>query len=86
MPTIDDVDIVLQRVAILAMLYYPEIHFDEPHHKLDADVDWCLAGLRELPGPVRAELHDLVARTIVDPTARRQELCTVLYALGPTGA
>lgn len=79
----DRVDDTLQRVGLAALIYYPELHVDEPEYAVADDAEWCLEPLNGLPAGQLESLRDTVARTIVDPTAHRSALFTALRALVP---
>lgn len=79
----DSVDDTLQRVGLVALMYYPEIHADEPDYAIDTDVDWCLEPLVALPDHELKPLRDAISRTIVDPTTHRADLFKALQALVP---
>ena len=81
----DRVDDTLQRVGLAALIYYPELHVDEPEYAVADDVDWCLEPLNCLPAGQLESLRDVVGRTIVDPTAHRAGLFAALRALVPDG-
>lgn len=65
-------DVVNQRVAFFAFLYYPEVHINEPDYSLTDDVAFCLEPLTELTASQRDELRHLIAQAIIDPTAYRE--------------
>ncbi len=71
-----------QRVAFSAFAYYPEIHADEIAFDLQQEISWCL---EPAAGQFADEdthlLRDLVARTIIDPTAYREVLNDTLDSL-----
>lgn len=77
----DKVDDALQRVALAAFIYYPEVHLENPDYRVDHDVDWCMRPLTELSTDARARLSALIGRAIVDPSAHRQEAFTALTLL-----
>ncbi|WP_193597872.1 MULTISPECIES: hypothetical protein [Microbacterium] len=78
---LEDADLLLQRVATIAIMYYPGLPADAPEYKLDDDIDWCLD--ETPPGDVSAELRDLIGRTVVDPTAHREALTALVYGKVP---
>jgi len=78
---LEDADLLLQRVATIAIMYYPGLPADAPEYKLSDDVDWCLNDTAE--AEVTDELRALIGRTIVDPTAHREALTDHVYALVP---
>ena len=50
MPTKEDIDDVLQRIAIAALAYHPDIPTTHPpEYQLADDVIWCLQPLTGLP-------------------------------------
>lgn len=75
------VDAALQRVSLLAFLYYPEIHVDEPNYSLSDDVDFCMEPLNALDDTDLAELRQLTGRAIIDPSEYREEVFAALTAL-----
>lgn len=78
------VDDAVQRVALAAFIYYPEVHLEEPGYRIDQDVDWCMQPLAALSGDLRTRLRELIRRAIVDPSRHRQEAFAALTALhGP---
>ncbi|WP_460798756.1 hypothetical protein [Microbacterium sp. GXF0217] len=81
---LDDADLLLQKIATIAIMYYRELPADSPEYQLNDDIDWCLDGI-ELD-PQDAELRDLIGRTIVDPTSHREALTEYVYALVPGAA
>lgn len=83
MITRDNADDTLQRVGLVSLMYYPEIHVDEPDYELTNDIDWCAEPLAGLPGRQRDSLRELIGRTIVDPTAHRSALFGELLRLAP---
>lgn len=80
MVTQESADLSLQRIALTALLYYPDITVDDPTYQLEAEVEWCL---QELEPADRDLLRELVERTITDPTGHRAELFTRLMDLTP---
>ncbi|ALJ21447.1 hypothetical protein [Microbacterium sp. No. 7] len=77
----DSVDDALQRVALAAFIYYPDVRLDEPSYDIGRDVAWCLQPLADLPREERERFGDLVGWAITDPTAHRQETIAALSAL-----
>ncbi|KXC04952.1 hypothetical protein ACFUTX_04895 [Microbacterium sp. NPDC057407] len=77
----EHVDAVLEHVAVLAFLYYPDIEVDDPTYHLGEDIEWCMARLGDVSDVERARMRVLVARAIIDPTATREELFTALAEL-----
>ena len=82
---LEQADTILQRVGILAMMYYPDIHTDDPSFDLATEVDWCLA---DATADVEAfeQLRGLISGTILDPTATRHQLTARVYGLVPDAA
>lgn len=74
MPAQDDIDDMLQRVAMAAIAYYPEVATDEPGYRLEADVAWCLSVLPDLAPAALTQLQEVVGQAITDPTRYRQAL------------
>lgn len=74
---LDDADALLQRVATIAIMYYPTLPADSPEYQLKDDIDWCLDDLRA--EDVTSELRDLIGRTVVDPTGHREALTAFVY-------
>jgi hypothetical protein len=83
MTTHDQVDDTLQRVGLAALMYYPEIHVEEPDYTVDTDVDWCLEPLSALPAEQLQTLRDVIGRTIVNPTEHRATVFQALQDLLP---
>ena len=83
MPTKEDVDDVLQRVAIAALAYYPDVATDEPGYQLADDVTWCLEPLTGLEQQHTERLELLIGQTITDPTQYRQDLFGAVLELIP---
>lgn len=78
----EQADEVVQRTATLAILYYPEIHADEPGFTIATDIAWALEGAGEL-GEAADAVRDAIARTIIDPTLHRESLTELVYGLVP---
>lgn len=75
---------VIERVGLAAVMYYPEIHVDDAAYNLIEQAAWCLEPVAEgLPEDTRVALRELIARTIIDPTKHRQETFDVLMELQP---
>jgi hypothetical protein len=77
----DNVDAVLQRVALLSFLYYPEIQVDEPDYELASDIGFCMEPLADLDEPIRDQLRNLIGRAIIDPSEYREQIFAVLSEL-----
>lgn len=75
---LEQADSILQRVGILAVMYYPDIHTDDPGFDLATEVAWCLA---DATADVEdfEQLRSLISGTILDPTAHRQQLTARVY-------
>jgi hypothetical protein len=78
---IDDADTLLQRVATIAIMYYPGLPADAPDYKLGDDIEWCVKDTA--PGEVTDQLRTLIGHTVIDPTAYREALTEHVYALVP---
>ena len=78
-------DVALQRVSLLAFLYYPEIHVDEPEYSLNEDLDFCMEPLAELGEEDRKDVRQLFGRAIIDPSAYREEVFMRLTELTEPG-
>lgn len=76
-------DDLVQKAAVMAVMYYPEIQADDPEYKLSTDVAWCLEDAGEIADEERDALTDLIARLIIDPTSHREALCEYVYGLVP---
>lgn len=83
MPSREAIDDVLQRVGLVSISYYPEIHVDEPGYTVDVDVDWCVEPLTDLSVEQLRVVREAVGRTIIDPTAHRTALVQALLELAP---
>lgn len=83
MITQEAADLTLQRIALTALLYYPEITVDDPSYQLEDEVDWCIESLGSSD---REMLRDLVVRTVVNPTEYRTRLFSRLMEMAPDGA
>ena len=82
----DTADEVVQKVSMLALVYYPEIHADDPEYSLQEDVAFVLDDVTSIGDGDRAALEDLISRVIIDPTAHREALCAYVYGLVPDDA
>lgn len=72
---------IMQRAGAAAVIYYPELIVDEPGFDLRLEVDWVLEDAGEVEEQDEAVLRDAIARTIIDPTAHRARLSSVLDVL-----
>lgn len=72
---------IAQRAGAAAITYYPEIHADELGFSLSSEIDWCLEDVTGLDEEDVEILRDAIARTIIDPSAHRSTLNTVLDVL-----
>lgn len=77
----DGVDDAVQRVGLVALMYYPEIHVEEPTYDIQQDVDWCVEPLSDLPADLLAELRVSIGRAITNPTGHREEVFHALLDL-----
>jgi len=83
MITRENVNDALQRVGLVAMMYYPEIQVDDPKYRLSDDVTWCLEPFGAVSDAARASLTELVGLAVVDPTANRSALFAAVMDLAP---
>lgn len=83
MITRENANDVLQRVGLVAMMYYPEVQVDDPDYRLSDDVTWCLEPLGAVPDAARASLTELVGLAVVDPTTNRSALFAAVMNLAP---
>jgi hypothetical protein len=83
MPNRASVDDVLQRVGFTALMYYPEIHVDEPGYTVDGDVEWCLEPLTGLTDEQRDSLRKAAGLVITNPTAHRAAFFQEMLDLAP---
>lgn len=83
MPDREAIDSTLERIGVAAMAYYPEVQIDEPAYQLSNDVEWCLEPLHGLEAATVANLRDVIARVIVNPTEHRQAAFNALLGLIP---
>ena len=81
----DQIDVALQRTAIAAFIYYPQIHVDQPDYRLDEDLAWCVEPLGELDAVALGAVREIVGRAIVEPTEYREELFAILSGLADAG-
>jgi hypothetical protein len=72
-------DQILQRVAVLALLYDPAAATADPTYSLAADIQWALEAAGGIQVPERARLSEVIARVILDPTGSRHELVAALH-------
>lgn len=80
----DQIDIALQRTAIAAFIYYPQIHIDLPDYRLEEDIAWCVEPLGDLDAAALTSVRESVGRAIVEPSEYREELFATLSRLaGP---
>ena len=77
----DQIDVALQRTAIAAFIYYPQIHVDQPDYRLDEDLAWCVEPLGELDPAALTAVREIVGRAIVEPTEYREEFFSILSGL-----
>ncbi|GEP49190.1 hypothetical protein FVP74_12010 [Microbacterium saccharophilum] len=83
--TTDDADEIIRKTAMLALLYYPELHADDPDYSLAGDVAWVLDHITA-PDPDATILRDAIGRAIIDPTAHRADLAALVYAATPSAS
>lgn len=82
----ENTDAALQRVALLAFLYYPEVHIHEADYSLSEDIEFCLEPLGELDAGQREELRQLLGQAIIDPSEYREDVFAALTALVAEGS
>lgn len=80
----EQADELIQKAAILSVLYYPQIHADDPDYALAGDVAWALEEITVLTDADRAALVDVISRVIIDPTGNREALTDLVYSLVPS--
>ncbi|PVW03026.1 hypothetical protein DEA06_14815 [Microbacterium sp. Gd 4-13] len=83
MITREDANDALQRVGMVAMMYYPEVQVDDPEYRLSDDVTWCMEPLGAVSDTAQASLTELVGLAVVDPTAHRSALFAAVMDLAP---
>jgi hypothetical protein len=81
MITRENKDTVMQRVALLAFLYYPQVHVNEVGYSLSDDIEFCLEPLTEIDAGKRDELRHLLGQAIIDPSEYREEVFAALTEL-----
>lgn len=69
---------IAQKTGAAAIVYYPQIHVDEPDFKLADEITWCLEHVNELDEDDERILRDVIGRTILDPSGHRSKLNEVL--------
>ena len=80
--TDDSAHLAAERVGLVALMYYPEIHIDDETYNIREQAAWCLEPIaQELSEDVRAAMTEQVARTIIDPTQHRQRTISALLEL-----
>lgn len=77
----EQTDVVFQRVGLLAFLYYPQVHVDEPGYSLTEDIAFCLEPLLDLNSDQTNEFRHLIGKTIIDPSEYRESLFHALTEL-----
>ncbi|WP_243073680.1 hypothetical protein [Microbacterium sp. SS28] len=76
-------DELLQRTALAALFYYPEIAVDDGDYNLQNDIEYCLAPVTALHSEDLDELRAAVGRVITNPSAHRAELIELVIELAP---
>ena len=76
-------DDLLNRTALAALFYYPEIAVDDVSYRIQDDVDYCMEPIFGLAEEIDAKLRVAVGRTIADPTAHRADLLAMVIELAP---
>ena len=77
----NEADQIIQKAGIVSVLYYPEIHADDPDYRLANDVAWVLEDAAQPGKDDRAILVDLLSRVAIDPTGNRRALTEFVYGL-----
>ncbi len=72
---------LMQRVAGVALMYYPDIQASDPTFNLIDELDWCFEETTDLPDEQRHALRELAMLAIVDPTQYREQFCDAMYRL-----
>ena len=81
--TQDDIDELLNRTAMAALFYYPEIVVDDEQYNVHKDVDYCLQAVSDLDDEDIERLRVAVGRVITNPTAHRGEFLALVIELAP---
>lgn len=76
-------DDLLNRTALAALFYYPEIVLEDGDYNLQKDVSYCMEPVDGLPDEAADRLRDAVGRVIVNPSAHRSELLDIVIELAP---
>lgn len=76
-----DTEATLYRVAVSAFTYYPGKEDNEAGYKVDEDIDWCTAPLRNLPPDLLERMRQKIRAVITDPLADRRAFVEDLGAL-----
>lgn len=76
-----EIEATIMRVAYAAFTYYPEKSRDLKGYRVDEDVEWCMAPMRNLSPGFQAGFRDRIRLLIVDPVQDRQLFIHDLMAL-----
>ena len=76
-----EIEATIMRVAYASFTYYPEKARDIRGWRLDEDVDWCMAPLRNLSPGLQAGLRDRIRILIVDPEQDKHLFILDLHTL-----
>ncbi|GAA1661930.1 hypothetical protein [Microbacterium lacus] len=79
-----DTEATLYRVAVSAFTYYPGKEDTETGYRVDEDIDWCAAPLRNLPPELLTQIRERIRTVITDPLADRRAFIDDLGALAST--
>jgi hypothetical protein len=80
-------DELLQRTALAALFYYPEIGVDDTDYNLENDIEYCIEPVIAMDAADLAKLRAVVGHVISNPSAHRAELIELVieFAPDPTG-
>lgn len=79
----DHFDELLQRTALAALFYYPEIVLEDGDFDLQKDIAYCMESVEGLPDDDADRVRDAVGRVIVNPTTHRSQLLEIVIELAP---
>jgi len=79
----DQFDDLLNRTALAALFYYPEIVVEDGDYNLKNDIDYCMEPMAGLPDEDADRLRNVVGCVIVNPSAHRSELLDIVIGLAP---
>ena len=76
-------DELLQRTALAALFYFPEIAVDDIEYNLEKDIEYCLQPVMDLHAGDLAKLRTVVGHVISNPSAHRAELIELVIEFAP---